>query len=135
MSARGAGTINSYNWMPSDLPLICRKRSRLLRDYTDAAIARARNVREMAEFVRSGDEAHAREARRRSRTLLEAAEKFRLSLYRHEADHSCDRMADLENISETPPEPLSPHYLEPQPTEIPELSSQPLLEEANCARF
>jgi CheY-like chemotaxis protein len=85
----------------------------------------------MSEFVRSGDEVRASKARRISRIFLEEAEKFRLALYRHEADHICDRRADLQNISETPPEPpaepLPPHPLRLQPTEIPESSSQPLL--------
>jgi hypothetical protein len=81
----------------------------------------------MSEFVRSVDEVRASKARRISRIFLEEAEKFRVALYRHEADHICDRRADLQNISETLPEPLPPHPLKPQPTEISELSWQPLL--------
>jgi CheY-like chemotaxis protein len=115
--------------MPSDLPLICQERSRLLREYADAASHHATSVREMAEFVSSGDEVRANKARRISRICLEAAEKFRLALHRHEADHFCDRTADLQNVFEAPfeppAEPLPP--LKAQPTEIPELSSQPLL--------
>jgi hypothetical protein len=111
--------------MPSDLPLICQERSRLLREYADAASRYATSMRDLAEFVRSGDEVGASRARRISRIALEAAEKFRLALHRHEADHFCDRTADLQNVSETPPEPpaqpLPPDPLKPQPTEIPPL--------------
>jgi hypothetical protein len=84
----------------------------------------------MADFVTSGDEVGASEARRMSRTALEAAERFRLALYRHEADHSCDRPADLHKVPETPPEfqiePLPLDPAQPRPTVIPELPSQPL---------
>jgi hypothetical protein len=87
-------------------------------------------VREMADFVTSGDEVGASEARRMSRTASEAAERFRLALYRHEADHSCDRPTDLQKVLETPPEsqiepsPVDPTQL--RSTVIPELSSRPL---------
>jgi hypothetical protein len=84
--------------MPSDLPLICQERSRLLRAYLDAAGSYATRVREMAEFVMLGDEARASQARRFSRTVLQEAESFRLALYRHEADHSCDRTMDLQRV-------------------------------------
>jgi hypothetical protein len=101
------------NWMRSDLPLICHERSRLVREYADAASHHATSVREMAEIVRSGDEVRARKARRISRIFFGGGREIPLARYRHEADHSCDRTADLQNISETPPEPpaepLPPH--------------------------
>jgi CheY-like chemotaxis protein len=116
--------------MPSGLPSICQERSRLLRQYADAASNYATSVREMAGFVRSGDEVRAGEARRISKMFLEAAEKFRLALYRHEADHTCDRMADLQTVFETTlelqPEPLPLHALKPQPGEIPISSARAL---------
>jgi CheY-like chemotaxis protein len=87
-------------------------------------------VRDLAEFVKSGDEVGASKARRISRIALEAAEKFRVALYRHEADHFCDRTGDLQNVSEAPEppaDPLPPHPLKPQRTEISELSSQALI--------
>jgi CheY-like chemotaxis protein len=110
--------------------MICEERSRLVREYSDAAIGYATSVRKMAEFVLSGDEVRASEARRIARTLLEAAEKSRVALYKHEANHTCDRMADLRNISETSkpltqPQPLS--RPKPQPSEIPKLSLAPVL--------
>jgi hypothetical protein len=93
---------SANNWMPSDLLLICQERARLLHEFADAALDYATSVREMAEFVRSGDEVRASESRRISRRLLSETEKSRLALYRHEADHTCDR-----NISETAPEPTA----------------------------
>jgi hypothetical protein len=106
--------------MPSGLPPTRGERSRLLRAYLDAATSYVTRVREMADFVTSGDdEVGASEARRMSRTALEA---FPLGFVRHEADHSCDRPADLHKVPETPPEsqieplPLDPTL--PRPTVI-----------------
>ena len=93
------------------------------------ALDYATSVRDMAEFREVRRRGARSESRRISRILLAEAEKFRVALYRHEADHTCDRRGDSRNISETPPEPtaepLSPYPLKPQPNEIPELSSQP----------
>jgi CheY-like chemotaxis protein len=83
----------------------------------------------MAEFVMSGHEVRAGEARRIARTLWDLAEKSRVALYRHEANHACDRMADLRNVSETSELLAQPHPVirpKPQSTEIPELSPQPI---------
>jgi hypothetical protein len=55
----------------------------------------------MADFVMSGEEVRANEARRTCRTGWDQTEKSRLALYRHEADHSCTRSANVPNISET----------------------------------
>jgi hypothetical protein len=87
--------------MPSDLPAICQERLRLLREYSDAAGDYSTRVREMAAFVISGEEVRANEARRISRTAWENAEKSRLALYRHEADHSCNRTESVRNIFDT----------------------------------
>jgi hypothetical protein len=87
--------------MPSDLPMICRERAHLLRTYAGAAHAYASSVGDMAEFVMSGQEVRANEARRLCRAAWDDAEKSRLALYRHEADHNCARAADLRNIPET----------------------------------
>jgi hypothetical protein len=114
--------------MPSGLPSICQERSRLLREYAEAASNYATSVGKMAKFVRSGDEVRAGEARRNSKMFLEAAEKFRLALYRHEADHTCDRTAALQTVFETTlepeAEPLPLHPFTPQRSEIPTLSSR-----------
>jgi hypothetical protein len=103
------------------------ERHRLLSEYAEAANRYATSVREMAEFVKSGDEVLAGESRRISRVFLEEAEKFRGALYRHEANHCCDRWAGLQNISDNPPEPstepLHSHPRKPQPRDIAESSS------------
>jgi CheY-like chemotaxis protein len=117
--------------MPRGLPSICQERSHLLREYADAASNYATSVREMAEFVRSGDDVRAGEARRISKAFLEAPEKFRLALYRHEADHTCDRTAGLQTVFETTSQPQAEtvplHALTPRPSQIRTLSSRPLL--------
>jgi hypothetical protein len=86
--------------MPSDLPTICEERVRLLRRYSDAASGYSASVREMALFVTSGEEVRANESRRICRGAWDEAEKSRLALYRHEADHNCARSANVRNISE-----------------------------------
>jgi hypothetical protein len=85
--------------MLSDLPMICEERLRLLREYSDAASGYSASVREMAAFVTSGEEVRANEARRTCRTAWDEAERSRLALYRHEADHNCARSANVRNFS------------------------------------
>jgi hypothetical protein len=87
--------------MPSDLPTICQERLRLLHRYSEAASGYSASVREMAAFVTSGEEVRANEARRTCRAAWDEAEKSRLALYRHEADHNCARSAQMRNVSET----------------------------------
>jgi hypothetical protein len=87
--------------MPSDPPEICEGRRDLLRDYCDAVSNYAQNVRDMADLVIAGEEVRANETRRISRTAWDKAEKSRLALYRHEADHGCTRSAEVRNISES----------------------------------
>ena len=86
--------------MPSDLPTICQERANLIRKYSDAVSAYAGNVREMASLVLMGEEVRANEMRRLSRTAWDLAEKSRLALYRHEADHGCASLANVRNVSE-----------------------------------
>lgn len=76
--------------MPSDLPTICEVRLRLLREYSDAADGYSTTVRQMAELVIAGEEVRASDMRRQCRAAWDLAEKTRLALYRHEADHNCD---------------------------------------------
>jgi len=87
--------------MLRDLPTICEERLRLLREYSDAASSYSASVREMAAFVTSGEEVRANDARRTCRTAWDVAERLRLALYRHEADHNCTRSVNVRNISET----------------------------------
>jgi hypothetical protein len=86
--------------MPSDPPTICEERASLLRKYSDAVTGYSTSVREMAALVTSGEEVRANEARRICRTGWENAEKARLALYRHEADHGCSRIANVRNFSD-----------------------------------
>ena len=85
--------------MLSDLPTICEERLRLLREYSDAASGYSASVREMAAFVTSGEEVRANETRRTCRVDWDEAERSRLALYRHEADHNCARSANVRNFS------------------------------------
>jgi hypothetical protein len=84
---------------PSDLSTICQERARLLRKYADAVTSYAKSVCEMADLVMSGQEVRANEVRRSCRTGWDETEQSRLALYRHEADHSCARAANVPNIS------------------------------------
>jgi hypothetical protein len=84
---------------PSDLSTICQERALLLRNYADAVGSYAKSVREMADLVMSGEEVRANEVRRNCRIGWEETERSRLALYRHEADHSCARAANVPNIS------------------------------------
>jgi hypothetical protein len=80
--------------------MICQERAHLLRQYADAVSHYANSVREMADLVMSGEEVRANQARRICRTGWDAAEKSRLALYRHEADHSCASAANVPYSSE-----------------------------------
>jgi hypothetical protein len=75
--------------------MICQERAQLLRKYADAVNHYATCVREMADLAMSGEEVRANQWRRLCRTGWDDAEKSRLALYRHEADHSCARAANV----------------------------------------
>jgi hypothetical protein len=81
-----------------DTSKTCEERARLLRGHADAASSYARRVLEMAELVISGQEHRVAEARRHCRTAWEQTENSRLALARHEADHACDRGAQVPSI-------------------------------------
>lgn len=85
---------------PRDPSKICEERVRLLREYSDAAGVHANRVRELAELVISGHEQRLGAARLNCRAAWEATEKSRLALYRHEADHLCDRRAGVPSVSD-----------------------------------
>ena len=70
---------------------ICEERERLLREHRDRAGVYADCVRLMADSAVSGLEELAGEVRRKCRAAWEETENSRLALYRHEADHLCDR--------------------------------------------
>ena len=76
--------------MSSGLPEISQQRVRLLHDYRETAVSYADAVREMANLAGSGLHSEVAVLRRVCRAAWEAAEKARLALFRHEADHQCD---------------------------------------------
>jgi len=69
----------------------CQERLRLLSDYSERARAYAKHVQELADLVSDGLHSEADVLRRRCRAAWDAVEKARIALYRHEADHQCDR--------------------------------------------
>jgi hypothetical protein len=77
--------------MSSGLPEICPQRSRLLSDYRETAVKYADAVREMANLAGIGLHSEVSLMRRACRAAWEKAEKARMALFRHEADHQCDR--------------------------------------------
>lgn len=74
--------------------MTCPERLRLVDDYRETARAYSEAVRKMADLVGQGVDWEFDVPRRTCRTAWERAEKARLALARHEADHFCDR-ADL----------------------------------------
>jgi len=70
----------------------------LLRQYSDAASTHASRVLEMAERIIAGEEQQLGTIRLNCRTAWEENEKARLALYRHEADHHCDRGASVPSV-------------------------------------
>ena len=76
----------------------CAERMKLLRAYRDIAAIYAESVSQMVDFVDAGLEPEAQASRRFAKSHWETLETLRLALYRHEADHCCDRMAELAEV-------------------------------------
>lgn len=74
---------------------ICEERAILLRGYAAAARTYADRVETLANLIASGSDPGVGDARRNCRRAWEEVEKSRLALYRHEADHQCDRGAEI----------------------------------------
>lgn len=70
---------------------MCSERRTLLSGYSDAASAYADSVRKMTDLVGLGLSSEVDLLRRGCRSAWEAAERARLALSRHEANHGCDR--------------------------------------------
>jgi hypothetical protein len=70
---------------------MCTERLRLFGDYRESAIVYAAAVREMADRASSGLDSEMPGLRLVCKTAWNAAEAARLALFRHEADHCCDR--------------------------------------------
>ena len=71
--------------------MMCQERIRLVADYRETTRTYADFVRKMTDLVGLGLESEVDLLRRSCRLAWEAAEKARLALSRHEADHSCNR--------------------------------------------
>lgn len=70
---------------------MCSERHLLLSDYSKAAEAYAVSVRRFTDLVGLGLSSEVDVVRRTCRSSWDAAERARLALHRHEANHGCDR--------------------------------------------
>ena len=70
--------------------MICAERLRLAINHRDTTRAYSEEVRKMTDMLGLGLEPEVRILRRCCRIAWDAAEKSRLCLARHEADHFCD---------------------------------------------
>ena len=77
--------------MSSALAGCCPERVRLLDAYREAARRYSEAVNKLADLAGTGLESEFDVLRRACRAGWETAEKTRLALFRHEADHFCDR--------------------------------------------
>jgi hypothetical protein len=71
--------------------MMCQERIRLVTDYRETTRTYADFVRKMTDLVGLGIESEVELLQRSCRQSWEAAEKARLALFRHEANHSCNR--------------------------------------------
>ena len=71
---------------------MCQERIRLVGHYRETTRTYADFVRKMTDLVGLGIESEVDLLRRSCRISWDAAEKARLALSRHEADHSCNRI-------------------------------------------
>lgn len=71
--------------------VICPERKRLLTEYRDAVHNHYEAVRTLVDCITAALGSDVDLIRRNCRARLEQAEQARLALYRHEANHFCDR--------------------------------------------
>jgi hypothetical protein len=71
--------------------MMCQERIRLVSNYRETTRTYADIVRKMTDLVGLGIESEVDLLRRSCRLAWDSAEKARLALFRHEADHSCNR--------------------------------------------
>jgi hypothetical protein len=71
--------------------MMCQERIRLVTEYRETTRTYADFVRKMTDLVGLGIETEVDLLRRSCKLAWETAEKSRLALYRHEANHGCDR--------------------------------------------
>jgi hypothetical protein len=70
---------------------MCPERIRLVADYRETTRTYADFVRKMTDLVGLGIESEVDLLQRSCRLSWEAAEKARVALFRHEANHYCNR--------------------------------------------
>ena len=76
--------------MSTGLPEVCQERMRFLNNYRETAREYAAAVSAMADLDGAGLYTEVQVSRRSCRDAWEIAEKARIALFRHEADHQCD---------------------------------------------
>lgn len=77
--------------MFTELSEFCQERLKLLSAYREATKNYAEIVDKLADLAGLGLQSEFDVLRRACRIGWESAEKARLALFRHEADHCCDR--------------------------------------------
>ncbi len=70
---------------------MCSERCNLLSEYSETARVYADSVHKMTELIGLGLSSEIDLLRRSCRSAWDAAERARLALSRHEANHGCDR--------------------------------------------
>jgi hypothetical protein len=71
--------------------MLCVERQNLLSELGETTRVYADSVRKMTDLLGMGIEFEVSQLRRTCRTAWDAVERARLALYRHEANHGCDR--------------------------------------------
>jgi hypothetical protein len=71
--------------------MMCQERIRLVADYRETTRTYADFVRKMTDLVGLGIESEVDLLQRSCRLAWDAAEKARLALFQHEANHCCNR--------------------------------------------
>jgi hypothetical protein len=77
--------------MADNFPECCCEQMRLMQAWCDATKSYANSVHELADQVGLGLHLKTNALRRNCRAAWQELEQARLALYRHEADHQCDR--------------------------------------------
>ena len=77
--------------MPADRQPACEQRLALVRDYHNSTKTYADSVAKLSELIHCGLDTETDLLHRMCRTAWEAAEKARMALFRHEANHGCNR--------------------------------------------
>ena len=79
--------------------MMCSERLRLVTDYRETSRVYADSVRKMSDLAGLGIESEVDLLRRACKVAWEATERARLDLFRHEANHGCDRKDFLSSMA------------------------------------